>query len=127
MTHYQSGILDSPPAAARYLYFALRRDGDAARGLSALKPFVDGEACVAGLGASLVAALGKTVEGLTEFPNWSSAGVDIPSTPAALWVWLRGDDLGDTLRINLAHFIGHQLGIVFLVITQDFRHRIHQA
>ena len=73
-------------------------------------------------GASLVAALGKTVEGLTEFPNWSSAGVDIPSSPAALWVWLRGDDLGDTLR--RAHTLGNAIGDDFsLIVSIDgFRH-----
>ena len=28
----------------------------------------------------------------------SGPGVDVPSTPAALWLWLRGDDRGELLH-----------------------------
>ncbi len=51
-----------------------------------------------GIGASLVAALGRSIEGLRPFPVVSGPGFDVPATPAALWVWLRGDDLGEAVH-----------------------------
>jgi putative iron-dependent peroxidase len=49
---------------------------------------------VVGIGASLAAALGARVPGLRTFPALDGARETIPSTPADLWVWLRGDDRG---------------------------------
>lgn len=49
---------------------------------------------VVGIGPSVVAALGGEVAGLRGFPSLVGPGVDIPATPAALWIWLRGDDPG---------------------------------
>ena len=103
MTTYQPGILASVPAQARYLTFRLATpDADPRRALAALAEMVDGEHTVAGLGASLIRALGHSVEGLTEFPAYSGAGIEIPATPAALWLWLRGDDRGELLHRSRA-------------------------
>lgn len=32
------------------------------------------------------------------FPSYSGAGFDVPSTPGALWCWLRGDDRGELVH-----------------------------
>jgi putative iron-dependent peroxidase len=49
-----------------------------------------------GLGLQLVQVLGQTLPGLREFPALAVAGGgQIPATPTALWVWLRGDDRGE--------------------------------
>jgi putative iron-dependent peroxidase len=32
------------------------------------------------------------------FPSLAGAGVELPATPAAIWVWLRGEDRGELLQ-----------------------------
>jgi putative iron-dependent peroxidase len=98
MSNAQQGILLPPPSAARFLVFHLVTGSNPAPALTALAAAVDGEQCVVGLGASLIAALGKDIAGLHEFPTYPKAVVDIPATPASLWLWLRGDDHGKLLH-----------------------------
>jgi putative iron-dependent peroxidase len=96
MSTHQPGILASVPAQARYLTFVLAApEADPRPALSALAGLVDGEATVAGLGASLLDLLDCPVPGLVDFPAYTGAGLEIPSTPAALWLWLRGEDRGE--------------------------------
>ena len=54
------------------------------------------------LGLSLVSALGKNIDELRSFPEFSGNGIDIPSTPAALLLWLRGDDRGEIVNRHRA-------------------------
>lgn len=101
MSAPQSGILAPIPRLARHLFFALEPGTSPAAVRAALKALgrgADGEASVVGLGGTLVAALGAAIEGLHGFPAWESTGIAIPSTPAALWCWLRGDDRGELLH-----------------------------
>ena len=96
----QPGILQPLPAAGRHLFFTLiegRKPAQVRTALTALAQLTDGDAAVAGLGPTLVQALNQTVPGLREFPALavSGSGLPVPSTPAALWVWLRGADRGD--------------------------------
>ena len=49
---------------------------------------------VVGLGQSLVFALGKSIPGLKTFSAFTGPGVDLPSTPHALWLWLRDSERG---------------------------------
>jgi len=95
MRDSQSGILAPVPRAARYLTFNLKGGAEPREALRTLARVADGEASVVGLGAPLLAALGKTIEGLRAFGHFSGAKVDTPATPAALWCWLRGDDRGE--------------------------------
>jgi len=96
MNNFQPGILAAVPAQARYLTFVLAApEVDPRPALSALAALVDGEATVAGLGASLLDILDAPVPGLVDFPAYAGAGLDIPATPAALWLWLRGEDRGE--------------------------------
>jgi putative iron-dependent peroxidase len=98
MSTPQAGILLPLPPLARYLAFSLAPDTDVAAGLAALQGVVDGERTVAGIGLPPLTALGKKVAGLKPFPPLSGPGVELPSTPFALWLWLRGDDRGELLH-----------------------------
>ena len=98
MSHFQPAILLPIPAHARYLTFLLRPGRDPRAALRALCGVAEGRDAVAGIGESLVHALGASVEGLRGFPQLSGAGIDVPSTPSALWIWARGGDRGELLH-----------------------------
>ena len=42
--------------------------------------------------------MNKMVQGFDDFPSYHQNGVEVPSTPAALWIWLRGGDRGQLLH-----------------------------
>ena len=97
MSNVQPGILEPVPRVARYLTFVLApvAGADAASALSRLQQIVDAQATVVGIGRATSLALGREVPGLRDFTARSGPAIDIPSTPAALWCWLRGDDRGE--------------------------------
>ena len=95
MSAPQPGILLPIPPLARYLAFSLRPGANPRAPLRRLSALADGERLVAGIGQSLVLALGRRIEGLRGFPSCAGAGFDIPSTPSALWIWARGEDRGE--------------------------------
>ena len=97
----QPGILALIPRAARYLTFTLKEDAQPGAALRALAKAADGEACVVGLGEPLLRALGRTIEGLRPFRSYTGAKAEIPSTPAALWCWLRGEERGEIVLRSL--------------------------
>ena len=95
----QPGVLAEIPSHARYLTF--RRRASAPNPRDALERLPDphpGLPLVFGLGASLVRELGAEVPGLREFPASSGPGFTVPSTPAALWVWLRSEERGELVH-----------------------------
>jgi len=94
----QPAILQPVPQQARYVTYTLIPGADPRAALRALGKQVDGDKVLAGLGQSLVSALGKNIAGLRPFPQQAAHGIDIPSTPAALWLWLRGADRGVLLK-----------------------------
>lgn len=98
MNNYQIGIIETIPAAGRYLVFSLVDRSAAVQALRRLRDGVDSRETVVGVGASLLAALGVEIEGLREFPSFSATGVEVPATPAALWLWLRGSDRGELFQ-----------------------------
>lgn len=99
MINYQTGIIAPVPRHARHLLFSLAGSSvEAKDDLTALAAIVDGEQTVVGLGASLVAGLGKEIAGLRVFPAYVGVGIEVPSTPMAVWCWLRGDDRGELLH-----------------------------
>ncbi len=98
MTNFQQGILDSLPSLARYLIFSLNQNADPTEALQALAEATDGSETVVGLGLSTIQKVGAHIEGLRPFPVIVNAGVDIPATPAGLWLWLRGEDRGELLH-----------------------------
>ena len=95
MNTTQPGILATETALARYLSFTITSSAEIKAVLATLNGIIDTEQTVVGIGQSLVSALDKTIPGLKTFPAASAAGIDIPSTPAALWCWLRGSDRGE--------------------------------
>ncbi len=98
MKNYQAGILEAIPQHAKYLFYDQIPGSNAIECLQKLADDVDGIGIVVGLGQALVLELGVEVPGLHCFPAQSKAGIDIPSTQAALMCWLRGDDPGDLLH-----------------------------
>jgi porphyrinogen peroxidase len=91
----QAGILAAIPSHARYLTFALKQGARPHAELKFLAAVADGRACVVGIGALLAFALQQEIDGLKPFPHYRGHGVEVPSTPAALWCWLRGEDRGE--------------------------------
>ena len=119
----QPGLLAEVPSHARYLTF--RRRPAAADPRPALERLaalpVDG-ARVVGLGASLVGELGGRIEGLRTFPAMEGTGFSVPSTPAALWCWLRGEDRGEL--VHTSRLVRRTLADAFEIDTviDAFRH-----
>ena len=98
MSDIQPGILAVVPKLARHLVFTLKADAEPQRVLPALCTLVDGDNTVVGLGSSCVLALDGTIPGLRIFPPHVGPGFEVPSTPAALWCWLRGTDRGELVH-----------------------------
>jgi putative iron-dependent peroxidase len=96
--HTQPGVLLDLPKVARYLTFVVRDANEARSALQTLRNRVDGLTCVVGLGEALIEGLDANIPGLKYFPSLVGAGVEVPSTPGALWCWLRGDDRGELLH-----------------------------
>ena len=102
MPRAQPGILAPVPRLARHLSFALLPQARPAASLRALAASVDPGATVVGIGRSTALSLACDVPGLRDFPARAGAGIEIPSTPAALWCWLRGDDRGELVHRSRA-------------------------
>lgn len=98
MSNSQPGILGPVPRLARHLFFRLGPGAEIRNSLQTLPDLADGDGTVIGLGESLVLAIGKSVDGLRTFPQHTGPGFAVPSTPFAVWFWLRGDDRGDLLH-----------------------------
>ena len=98
MRQVQKGILAPVPPLARYLSFSLAPGKNPAGSLRNLCTLADGDKTVVGLSQSLVRALGREVPRLEIFPNYAAPGFNVPSTPAALWCWLRGNDRGELVH-----------------------------
>ena len=98
MSRMQPGILAPVPALARYLHFSMVPGAKPEESLRSLRDLADGSATVVGLGRSLVRALGRDIEGLGSFTPHAGAGFEVPSTPGALWCWMRGEDRGELVH-----------------------------
>ena len=122
MKNVQPGILANVPRLARYLEFSLVPDEDVRPCLESLRELADGDSIVVGFGASAVAALGKNIEGLGVFPADSGPGFEVPSTPMALWCWLRAEDRGD--HVHQTRAIAEAQAPAFLLdqVIDAFQH-----
>ena len=119
----QPGLLAEVPSHARYLTFRRRpAAADPRPALERLAALPVDEARVVGLGASLVDELEGGIEGLRTFPAMEGKGLSVPSTPAALWCWLRGEDRGEL--VLLARLLRRTLADAFEADTviDAFRH-----
>ncbi len=93
----QPGILAPLPPVARFLRLDFRGE-DARAALQGLAGTGLGDDTVIGFGDAFLRAAGADVPGMRPFPRFEGAQVALPSTPSALWVWLRGTDRGDLLH-----------------------------
>lgn len=97
----QPGILAPVPAYSRYLFFSVTDPWYLSDILYRLQAHVDGDSLVLGIGQTMVEGTGRgSVPGLRVFPAFTVDSVAIPSTPMALWCWLRskeGEGPGDLL------------------------------
>ena len=98
MSQAQKGVLAPVPPLACYLSFTIAPGKNPAGSLRSLCKLADGDKIVVGLGQSLVLAIGDNIPGLAVFPSHAAPGFDVPSTPASLWCWLRGDDRGELIH-----------------------------
>jgi putative iron-dependent peroxidase len=97
MSH-QPGILEPVPPLARFVFLRLLPDADPRGALSTLRSLVDGTRTVLGVGPETASRIGAKVEGLHEPRAFEGAGVSVPATPAALLLWLRGEDRGELVH-----------------------------
>lgn len=111
MPDIQRGILADVPQAGRHLLFAMTLGYNVKPALQALSSLADGQSMVVGLGQSLVLAMGSDLSELRVFPPVAGQGFEVPSTPAALWCWLRADDCGELL--HSARRVEHALAPAF--------------
>jgi putative iron-dependent peroxidase len=95
MSTAQPGILADETKLARYLTFSLDSLVDVEGSLQDLAEIIDPAETVIGVGSALLTALGKEVPAMKIMPAQTANGVVIPSTPTALWCWLRGNDRGE--------------------------------
>lgn len=95
---YQPGILEDIPVAARYQFFRLLPGSDPLPCLHALAALAPGHHIVVGLGQTLLSQLDARIAGMHAMPEFVGKGVSTPSTPYALWCWIRGEDRGDLLH-----------------------------
>lgn len=95
MSLYQAGILMPIPKQARYLTFSIQDVEMLSTCLNEMSELCDGKSIVVGLGQSLLSALNIDLPGMRVFPALANQGLDVPSTSAALWCWLRGNDRGE--------------------------------
>lgn len=129
MTKSQAGILAPLPPHCRYLTFDRRLRAEPHAELRQLASSPAIADAVIGFGAGLVAHLsgkitgGGAVSGLRLPSAHLGPGLHIPSTPADLWCWLRGDDPG--VVVHQQHAIEDALGGAFLrrSVVDGFVHR----
>ena len=124
MSNFQTGILADVPEQARFISFSIDAEGDPAAALAALAARADGDEIVVGIGVKLAEALGSPVEGLTSFPQFEGAQVEVPATNDALWLWLRGSDRG--ALVHLTHELVNLIadGFVCEQIIDGFKYDI---
>jgi putative iron-dependent peroxidase len=111
MTHAQPGILAPVPGHARFMEFVMAPDSDTGFAVAELGSLDVDERTVVGFGPALVAALGRSIDGLRPFPALVGPGCNVPSTQVDLWCWLRGDDRGALMHQGRA--IENTLGSAF--------------
>ena len=97
MTTSQPSILGPVPSHARVLSFGLA-PGANKEALAHLRAVPFDARAVLGIGAPLVGLADRPLEGLRAFPAWSGPGAVFPSTQAAVWAFLQGDDPGEILH-----------------------------
>ena len=120
--NHQPGILEEVPLAARYQFFRLNPGTQPLPVLQALAAIAPENNIVVGLGQSLLTSLDCKIPGMHKMPEFEGIGVETPSTPFALWCWIRGEDRGELM--HKARLVRTTLAPAFTVehICDGFRH-----
>jgi len=127
MSPSQPGILAPVPRVARFLCYRLRAGGEARAvlgRLAAMSAADRGDESIVGLGRALLLAAGRPVDGLREHPRHSLAGVDVPSTGAALWLRLVGPDPGALVHATTAWSAALGPDLALDEVTDAFRYDV---
>jgi putative iron-dependent peroxidase len=91
----QPDILAPVPPCGLSLIFRMALESDPRPVLIRLREGFDASWGVVGLGDPLVRTIGAALPGLRPFPALSGPGCAVPSTQAALWIFLRGEERGE--------------------------------
>ena len=125
MYHSQPAILEAPvPLHARHLFFSLNSADELRGALDRLVPLVGGRNAVAGIGLSVIEALGCHIEGLRQFPRFDETFVEVPVTQDALWCWLRGEDRGELLHLSRRIEAALSPALILERVVDAFRHKV---
>ena len=120
---HQPGILQSLPAVSRYQFWNIRGDAAAVRkAVVALQNWADGIHAVVCIGEPLALALGAKVAGLRSFPSIKGPNGELPLTPHALCLWLRGAEQGDLLKASREAAAFLQPAFSRVQVIDCFRH-----
>lgn len=98
MSTPQPGVLADVPRLARFIELDLAHGADPRAVLDHLAAWPIGDDLLVGLGRSFVLALGADLPGLTVHPRHVGPALDVPSTPAAIWLRITGSDRGAILH-----------------------------
>lgn len=98
----QPGILAPLAAFGRSMSFRLKPHCDPRATLKRLQVYFQPAWGVVGLGEPLLRALDAEIPGLRTFPALSGAGVAVPSTQQALWLFLCGEERSATFDSSAA-------------------------
>jgi putative iron-dependent peroxidase len=90
MNHYQAGIRDEIPLHSRYLFYSLIDKNKAGDILEQTPGLIDGQDSIIGIGESTLNPLNLEIPGMRSFPVMTGPGIDVPSTPYTLMIWLWG-------------------------------------
>lgn len=94
----QQGIIEGIPPLSRYQFYRMLPDASPLHVLTLLAKFAAKENIVIGMGQSLLRSLDVDVPTMRNMPEFEGKGIDVPTTPFALWCWIRGDDRGELLH-----------------------------
>ncbi len=119
----QIGILADVPTAARFITWRLKPNTDPRHALRQLAQYEGLEGVVVGLGLELATQLGATIDGLSIHPTLLGGVRAVPSTPTALWTWIRGDDRGDLLPLTRRLQTILSSAFEINTLTESFKHR----
>ncbi len=123
MTNSQPGILAPVPAHARYIELLARPGCDPRPVLRALAARTVTPDLVIGLGAGLVRGLGADIPALHAFRAVSGPGCEVPSTQADLWLWFRGEDVGEIARDARKLLAGLTAAFTVSDVTNGFKYK----
>lgn len=101
MNNTQQGILEESNITSRYLSFSISSVSHISSCLEELISTIETDSTVVGVGLSLASVLGVEIPGLKTLKAQSINGIDVVSTPSALWCWLRGTDSGELFHRSL--------------------------